>query len=72
LFSCSKLSTFIFYCINYESLKYNINIIGGGPCESRSDTIMECVQDIIKPSVDGLTNTFEYDATTGKQHFLNY
>jgi len=50
---------------------YAILISGGGSCESTSDIVMERVRDIIKPSVDGLTNNFDSDAI-GKMSILFY
>ncbi|XP_036147770.1 uncharacterized protein LOC105840256 [Monomorium pharaonis] len=35
---------------------------GGGPCEFQSNILMERIRDIIKPSVEGIINTYDSDA----------
>ena len=36
-------------------------LLGGGPHENQYDPVMEKIYNIIKPSVDGLTNAFDND-----------
>ncbi|XP_039303469.1 myb/SANT-like DNA-binding domain-containing protein 3 [Solenopsis invicta] len=44
--------------------KMQIYKTGGGPYVSKSDVILERAREIIKPSVDGLTNNFDSDDIT--------